>query len=184
MSASDLTDDLLMIRLQEDDEAAFDALFQRYQGDVHNFLQKRLVGALSGYVDDVAQRVWVEFYRRREQFTPGTHVRRLLYKIAEARRTDLLRWASKAKRDYRRNVPLGDVPDEAANPAHQENQVYAHELLASLPPKEAEALLLARLEGHSAQSAADKLGLTLDTVQWRVREALRRLRGDPGPETT
>ena len=43
-----------------------------------------------------------------------------------------------------------------------------------------EALRLVRLEGHSAQSAADKLGLTLDTVQWRVRQALHHVRSDAG----
>jgi len=179
---TDESDDILMIRYQKGgDDAAFEALLNRYRNEIHDFLRLHLEGPLSACVDDVLQQVFLAFYLRREEFTPGTHVRALLYKMAEIECRYVIRQAGRAKRDYRRNVPLRDgMCDKTVNPAIEENRIYVNELLARLPPKEAEALRLVRLEGHSAQSAADKLGLTLDTVQWRVRQALHHLRSDAG----
>jgi len=184
----DETDDILMMRYRETgDEAAFEALVNRYRNEIHDFLRLHLEGPLSGCVDDALQQVFVDFFRRCPQFTPRTQVRALLYKMAEIECRYVVRQAGRAKRDYPRNVPLRDgMCDKTANPTTEENRIYVNELLAKLPPKEAEGLRLVRLEGHSCQSAADKLGLTLDTVQWRLRQALNHLRGDPGsgPATT
>jgi RNA polymerase sigma-70 factor (ECF subfamily) len=184
----DETDDILMTRYRETgDEAAFETLLNRYRNEIHDFLRLHLEGPLSASVDDALQQVFLDFFRRSQQFTPRTQVRALLYKMAEIECRYVMRQAGRAKRDYRRNVPLNDgMCDRTANPATEENRIYVNELLARLPPKEAEALRLVRLEGHTAQSAADMLGLTLDTVQWRIRQALNRLRGDPdlGPATT
>jgi RNA polymerase sigma factor (sigma-70 family) len=184
MSESDhLTDDLLLIRFQEGDEIAFETLYERHEDEIQSYARLHLLGSLAAQADDLCQQVWLEFCKDRQRFTPGTQVRALLYVIAQRRCRNIIRDAQGPRRDIRRNVPLDDsVSDETANPAVLEDRIDLRERLAKLPPNEAEALRLVRLEGHTAQSAADKLGITLDKMQWRIRQALRRLRGDLGPE--
>jgi RNA polymerase sigma-70 factor (ECF subfamily) len=184
MSESDhITDDLLLTRFQDGDESAFDTLYDRHHDEIESYARSHLLGPLAAQAEELCQQVWLEFCKDRQRFTPGTQVRALLYVIAQRRCRNIIRAARGPKRDIRRNVPLYEsVRDEATDPAVLEDRIDLHEHLAKLPPKEAEALRLVRLEGHTAQSAADKLGITLDKVQWRIRQALRRLRGDLGPE--
>jgi len=49
------------------------------------------------------------------------------------------------------------------------------EYLSQLTPAEAEIIRLMDLEGHTAQSAADTLHVTLTTTQWRYKKAHKRL---------
>ncbi len=185
MSAPELNDDLLLIRFQKGNKDAFETLYERYQDEIQRYARLHLLGPLAAQADDLCQQVWLEFCKDRQRFLPGSQVRALLYVIAQRRCRNIIRDAQGPRRDIRRNVPLDDgVCDETANPAVLDNRIDLRERLAKLPPKEAEALRLVRLEGHTAQSAADKLGITLDQVQWRIRQALRRLRGKLGPEAT
>ncbi len=184
MSDSDhLTDDLLLIRFQEGDASAFETLYDRHRDEIQSYAQLHLLGPLAAQAEELCQQVWLEFCKDRKRFAPGTQVRALLYVIAQRRCRNIIRAARGPRRDIRRNVPLDDsVCDKRASPAVLEDRIELDERLAKLPPHEAEALRLVRIEGHTAQSAADKLGITLDKMQWRIRQALRRLRGDLGPE--
>jgi DNA-directed RNA polymerase specialized sigma24 family protein len=58
-------------------------------------------------------------------------------------------------------------------------QSKAREFVAALPPNYQRVIILIYFEGHTAQQAADIIGVPKTTVDWRVREALRLMRADP-----
>ena len=50
------------------------------------------------------------------------------------------------------------------------------ELLDTLTPKQAEAIRLVRIEGHTAESAAELLDLPPTTIRKRIKDGIDRLR--------
>jgi RNA polymerase sigma factor (sigma-70 family) len=168
---------------QANDEDAFKTLYDRFSPELRVFIARHVEGRLAANVDDILQQVFLELHARRQRYPHGTRVRPLLYKIAERQCNMHLRQAEARKRDYRLTCYLEgnqDTSDPAADPARHELRMLVAELLDTLPSEEAEVLRLVKLEGHSVPSAAAKLGWTVTKAEWRLREAIRRLK-EPCP---
>ena len=188
--AAEADDELLARYQQDDDEAAFAVIHDRHRDGLLAYARQRLDNALSADAEDIVQRTFLQFHVNRKRYAPKTGVLALLYKMVGDNCTEHLRSVGAQKRDYTRKRRLYDpnnkdddgrdqdnvVPDPKADPAERERKSLVDELLATLTPKQAEAIRLVRIDGHTAESAAELLDLPPTTIRKRIKDGIDRLR--------
>lgn len=177
----------LMLRVRDDDQAAFGELVERYQ--------RRLVAVmhhLVGHADeaeDLAQEVFLRVYRTRKKYTPKAKFATWLFTIAN-------NLALNALRDRKRkpSVPL-QVPDPALSgpwptehladrrdppPAHQMQQTELTDVIRKaiedLNDRQRMAVVLNKFEDMNYVEIAEVMGLTTKAVKSLLSRARARLR--------
>jgi len=170
------TDEALMLRYQDGELSAFDALYARYQGPLYRFLLRGCNAPEPAA--EMFQDVWANVVRARRQYVPQAPFRAWLFRIAHNRLVD----------SYRRSLPdtatLDDVPAPEA-PAHEQPEARqlagwrAERLLnaiTALPDEQRRAFLLKEEGGLSLEDIAQATGVGRETVKSRLRYALAKLR--------
>ncbi|MAT54120.1 MAG: RNA polymerase sigma-70 factor [Saprospirales bacterium] len=170
--------DDLAKRLQADDQTVLKELFEAHYAHVCATIQ-RFTAARSA-TEDLAQQVFIRFWQKRHQITinssPGAYLQRMA--INEA-----LAWLRTKKNQQPDPLPA-HLPDDdrhlAPDPAEQLLQQELHEqilqAIQSLPPRCQEVFVLSRYEQLSYQEIADKLNISIKTVENQMGKALRLMR--------
>lgn len=170
--------DDLTKRLQADDQTALKELFEAHYSHVcaaiHRYTAARSVA------EDLAQQVFIRFWQKRHQITinssPGAYLQRMA--INEA-----LAWLRSKKNQQPDPLPT-HLPDDqqqlVPDPGEQLMQQELHEqilaAIGSLPPRCQEVFVLSRYEQLSYQEIADKLDISIKTVENQMGKALRLMR--------
>ncbi|MGW1061547.1 RNA polymerase sigma factor [Micromonospora rubida] len=166
------------------DEDAFRFLYRSLQPGLLRYLTT-LVGAEA---EDVASETWLQISRDLPTFTGG-EFRAWTVTIARNRAMDHLR---RQRRRPSTPVPVQTLSDLAgdADTAERAGETLGTEaalaLIATLPPREAEAVLLRAVVGLDAETAGRVLGRRAGAVRTAAHRGLRRLaalvqRHDPPP---
>jgi RNA polymerase sigma-70 factor, ECF subfamily len=170
--ADRLYEQVLVLRCQTGDEAAFAELISRYHHRLHYFVRKLLAGAES--TEDVLQDVWLDVFRGLPQLTEPGAFAAWLYRVARDRAFRLLR-----RRHQFRPAPL--PPEELAEPEKEtdfspEDAGHIHVALDELSPEHREVLVLRFLEEMAYEDIARVTGCPVGTVRSRLHHAKRALR--------
>jgi RNA polymerase sigma-70 factor (ECF subfamily) len=135
--------------------------------------------------EDVAQEVFVRFWRSPDRFDPRRgEVGPYLRLMARSRALDLLRHeqADGRARDRLKAVSGRDeAPDHERPPEvaeHGEQRGVLRAALRKLPVEQREALVLAYWGGLSAREVAAAAGVPFGTARSRMRLGLEKLRAD------
>lgn len=178
----ELSDEQLVLRVQQQDVVAFTLLFDRYGPTVYS-LAGHMLGA-STQADDVVQEVFLRLWQAAAQFDPARgSFRSWLLAIARHAVIDELK---RTQREHRLDAVLAleelfltmpdgapPVDEQAWNHAREEEMARA---LGELPAEQRRAILLAYFGGLSQSDIAEQTGWPLGTVKKRVRLALQKLR--------
>ena len=153
------------------DEAAFEALFLAHYDAVYRLLA-HIVGSPQE-AEDLAQEAFLRLYRQRFPAGREHHVRGWLLRVAtnlayNALRGDRRR-AQRQNAAARQETASPGAADPAEAVARQEEQARVRQVLASLPDRQAELLLLR----HAGLSYAE-LAATLDVAPGSVGTLLAR----------
>ncbi|MGN9813500.1 RNA polymerase sigma factor [Micromonospora sp. BQ11] len=162
-----------VVQAQAGDEDAFRFLYRSLQPGLLRYLTA-LVGADA---EDVASEAWLQISRDLPTFTGG-EFRAWTVTIARNRAMDHLR---RQRRRPSLPVPVqalselaGDT-DTAERAGETIGTEAALALIATLPPREAEAVLLRAVIGLDAESAGRVLGRRPGAVRTAAHRGLRRL---------
>jgi RNA polymerase sigma-70 factor (ECF subfamily) len=171
------SDEMLMVRLMEGEEDAFDPLFARYGGRLRSFIF-RFVGDRE-VAEDLTQEVFLKVYRNPRAFDPRGRFVTWIFAVARNACIDHLRLKklpvvsiSGADEDELRIDPASPAtfaPEEAA--LHQELQGKVQEVLAQLSTKLREVFVLCAMQGMSYEDAASIIGCPVKTVSSRLSRA-------------
>lgn len=165
---SQLSDEDLMGRFQEEDESAFVELYDRYNRRIYAYCVKMLKDRV--LAEDLFQEVFIRVSRKRKHFQGGNFSGWL---FAIARNLCL-----NAIRDNVRHTSLDDIESMMAAP-EQELYNETGEILRSaieqLPADMKEALVLRVYSGFSYKEIADITEAKLATVKVRIHRAKLRL---------
>jgi RNA polymerase sigma-70 factor, ECF subfamily len=176
------TDEQLMARLQDRDEAALTFLYRR-----HVALFRTVVGRVVNNthdVDDVVEDVFLEVWNRATSYDPSKG-KPLGWMITLARRRAIDR--------VRRHQAYGRAEERMRLAAEQEPEAGWHEggrdqananeraeiferLLKTLPEAQRHAVLLAFYSGLSQREIAAHLKVPLGTIKTRLQLGVRKLR--------
>jgi RNA polymerase sigma factor (sigma-70 family) len=168
----------LLARYQQyDDEEALATIHSRHVKDLQDYARREL-GVGSGHdAEEIVQQTFLHFHRCRKRYPSQTCVRALLFKMVHDACADHLEHVEAQKRDRRlRHRLRASQADPKADFAKQESKMLVDELLDTLTPEQAKAVRLVRIEGHTAESAAELLGQSKRTVRRRIKEAFVSLR--------
>ena len=146
---------------------AFEVLVRRHQASLIRFLE-RFLGSRSD-AEDVAQETFLAALRRPEAYQGRASVRSWLFAIAKNSAREFLRAAGRRRRrEWARSVR-----DRSAHP--DPSETWVRELLAAMPDKLREALLVCDLHGFTYEEAAEILKCPVKTVSTRLFRARERM---------
>lgn len=161
------------------DEIALAEIYRRHGGAVFGLARRVLNNQTEA--EDVTQEIFLRLWNQPERFDSarGT-LRSFLLTQAHARAVDVIRSLSSSRRrevnDAARTANAGyDVHREAWDVVLSEEVVRA---LRELPLEERRAIELAYFEGHTYVEVAQILNEPEGTVKGRIRNGMRRMRGD------
>lgn len=177
-----LEDEALVGRVVAREEAALEALYDRYGRRVYSLALTMLHD--TGAAEEVAQEVFLSVWRRAASFSKERgRLATWILSIAHHRAVDALRSRRRRTRQdepmderMERSVAdtLGESPDNAA--VLQEEGYYVRQALQELPPEQQRVLVLAYYHGLTQGEIARKLGHPLGTVKTRMRLGIHKLR--------
>lgn len=160
---------------REGDEGAFRTVYRA----VHPGLLRYIRGLVGEHAEDVASEAWLQIARGLSGFDgDGDAFRGWTAKIARNRALDHIRYE---RRRPSWPVPvelLSDQADSTDTSVHALGAVASERALAlinSLPPDQAEAVLLRVVMGLDAKTAAQVLGKRAGAVRTACYRGLRRL---------
>lgn len=184
MEYTGIPDDELMRRIETQDLAAFEALYDRY-GDLVYSVSLRVVGD-PHVAQDVAQEVFLRVWRRPGQFdlARGKFVTWLL-SVTRNRSIDerrgqgrrLRREALPTTTEEEEVLPSGNERDDpAVATVLADERAAVRKALEVLPPEQKLVIQLAYFGGLTQSEIAEKLGQPLGTVKTRIRLGMQKMR--------
>ena len=174
--AGTAVDHELILRMQQDDLAAFEAFFERHRTLIH-----RTAYGLTGdrqVAEEILQDTFLRAYRHRNTLRTDVSPVPWLHRVA------LNLCYSRLGRRKLAVEPIGEathqVRDAGPGPADQaereELRTTIRNGIAALPAKHQSVIVLYYLHGMSLQETAQALGIALGTVKSRLHYALAGLR--------
>ncbi len=165
----------LLLKVRDDqDRAAFAALFRHFAPRVKAFLMKS--GAGAALSEECAQDVMATLWQKAHLFDPArASVATWVYTIARNRRIDALRKSRRAEPEELDWGPEPE-PDMAEVLVAQEETDRLGRALASLPGPQRTLIERAFYGDLSHSEIAAETGLPLGTIKSRIRLALEKLR--------
>ena len=171
MTSMDRESELQLVgRLRTGDPAAFDAVYEAFNGRLYNFLAR-----LSNHrdvADDLLEETWLRLVKHAGRLRPDTRLGPWLFTVARHLHASYCR--SRLLEDSHAAGLMGLWPQGQPGPSPFE-AVEARETerrlataLASLPLAYREALLLVVIEGLRHSEAAEICGVTADAMRQRV----------------
>jgi RNA polymerase sigma-70 factor (ECF subfamily) len=170
--ASSLSDEQLMIRYQDSDEAAFEEIYARYGKKIYGFLMRRL-----GQPDDCAelfQETFLRLHRGRSSYNPEMPFKTWLYTIANNLVRDTLRIKMRSK-SVRATEAIENRIERAIPDGNYKLQSFK-EAFASLTDDQREAIVLSRFEGLKYEEISRVTGRSTEAVNQLIQRALRHVR--------
>lgn len=171
------TDEDLLQQCQQGNQLAFKQLVIRYEQQVRS----TVAGMLSdtAEAEDVAQQVFIRFYRALFDFRGdaqlGTYLTRIAINLSLneiKRRQRKKRWLT----FFQKGDKTRQIEDVSANPAQQDTKELVYKALQELEPHFRSVIVLRLLEGYSVKEVAEMLELPQGTVASRLSRAQRKLK--------
>jgi len=164
--------EVLVLRCQTGDAAAFEELFERFQPRLRYFLRR--LDQTRTDTDDLLQDIWLIVLRKIMKLRDPTAFPIWLYKIARNRvyrKSQQKRWVTPMPQE---ELPSPIEDNELSFGANLANKV--HKALTRIQPYHREVLTLYFLEQMSYESIAEVVGCSLGTVKSRMHYAKQSLR--------
>jgi RNA polymerase sigma-70 factor (ECF subfamily) len=179
-------DEMLIARLREGEERAYETLVSRFQQPVFNLVCRLLNDPGDGI--DVTQEVFLKVFRSVGNFRGQSSLKTWIYRIAVNEAYNHRRWFSRHRRqeveletDDEKGCYQDTLADQGISPFDQlldhETRVLIEEALLHLNPKFRTAVVLRDIEELSYEEIAEVLRVSLGTVKSRIvrgRESLRQ----------
>lgn len=157
-----VTDEQLMLEVQQGSKPAFAELFERYRDAVYRFFRRRLLDPARA--EELAQETFLAVLRGLARYEPRAPVRAYLYGIAFNQLN-----AERRKRARANNFDQASTAPQASGDLDQ--TLAVREALGKLDAEAREVLLLREYEQLSYAEIAELLSLPLNTVRSRLFRA-------------
>jgi RNA polymerase sigma-70 factor (ECF subfamily) len=174
---TNLTDTELFLLLKQDDGNAFDEMYERYFILLLNAAFKRLQSKEDAL--EIVQDLFVQLYFKRKQIDHTHNLGGYLHvmlrnKIIDRFREQLVR--KKHLYQLQQMKPEADpvVPDAIMDVKMLEQKIFT--VIEQLPDKCREVFLLSRFDNLSHQAIAQKLNISVSTVEKHIVKALKIVR--------
>ena len=174
----DLSEDNgLYIKLREGNEHAFKTLFEKYYSALCHFACQLLKDNV--LAEESVQELFVRLWEKRELLNIETSVKHYLFQSVRNQCLNLIQH-QKIRKQY-----AGRMIESANRELDTEQYFMEVDLIkrieksiGSLPPKRKEIFILSREQGLKYKEIAEKLNISIKTVEAQMGMALKYLRDD------
>jgi RNA polymerase sigma-70 factor (ECF subfamily) len=175
-------EDVWVSRAKAGDQAAFEAIVQRYERQIYNFIYRMMGDPDDAY--DLTQDCFVRAYRSLGNTNAELNISAWLHRIASnacldvLRRRKRIRWLPWDNTKYEHLLEDGGVDDPERNVVAVETTTAVQATLNKMTPRNRAALVLREYEGLSCEEIGDILGMSRSAVKsvlFRGREEFRKL---------
>lgn len=169
-------DQALYVKIKEGDEQAFKALFQTYYASMCHFASQYLKD--KDTAEETVQELFVRLWEKRSTLSIETSVNHYLFRSVRNQCLNQLQH-QKIKQQYASRVM--ESPQEVDwQPLYLEVDLMERieKSIASMPPKRQEIFRLSREQGLKYKEIADKLDISVKTVEAQMGLALKHLRDE------
>lgn len=167
--------DALMHRLKANDKSVLKLLFDRHYESVCQSIFRLLKDR--SQVKDLAQNVFIRFWEKRQQLNVKTSFGAYFHRMAVNEALMYLRKNKNWKiEEIDLNIHTKITPDVEENYLQSELEDKITEAIHSLPPKCQLVFQLSRYEELTYKEIAEKLDISVKTVENQMGKALRVLR--------
>lgn len=179
-TADDMRRSALMAAAQAGDKIAYETLLRDCVPLIRVIARRQ--GVSAGQVDDVVQEVLLTIHRARQTYDPSRSFIAWLRVIAERRAIDLLRQSGRrGSRELHAPIAFENYADETADPAgglqRADDAGRVSQALASLPPRQREAVQHLVLNEQSLAEASASTRRSKGSLKVNLHRALKALRG-------
>jgi RNA polymerase sigma factor (sigma-70 family) len=179
-TADDMRRSALMAAAQDGDRAAYETLLRESVPLIRAIARRQ--GVSADQVDDVVQEVLLTIHRARQTYDPSRSFNAWLRVIAERRAIDLLRQTGRrGVREVHAPIAFENYADDSADPArglqHDDDAGRVSQALASLPPRQREAVQSLVLNEQSLAEASAATRRSKGSLKVNLHRALKALRG-------
>lgn len=168
-----LSDTELQKRLQRQDQLAFEVLFDRYWKRLYSFAFK--IYKEDAICEDIVQEIFISLWEKSATTSidnlEGYLLRAVKYKIANHIRD--LKFDS-GHLEILQNIPHPSRTDKHL--VYQEFEAGIFNEIKKLPPRSQQVLIMSRLENYTNIEIAQKLGLSVRTVEKHISDGLKLLK--------
>jgi RNA polymerase sigma-70 factor (ECF subfamily) len=178
---TEVSDEVLMNRVQQRDETALTLLHRRHQALLRTVISRIIHNDHD--VDEVLQECLLEVWQRADNYSAEKgHAIGWLVTLARRRTIDRLRRKMAYGRAQDRfriaSATASEAVDSGADEeAAQSDRAHAvAELIAHLPPAQQDVIRLTFYRGLSQREIAARTGIPLGTIKTRIELAIRKLR--------
>ena len=162
--------------LKKDDFIAFDTLFHKYSASLYAFALS--ITRDSFAAEEVTQLVFLKVWEKREQIKEHLSFKSFLFSVAYH---ETISWLRKEKSEKMRIGEFVRISGFQTSETEQTVEFrniegLANELIQEMPEKRKEIFILSREQGFSNKEIAEKLGISIKTVENQMTSALKYLR--------
>ncbi|MBD3728268.1 MAG: sigma-70 family RNA polymerase sigma factor [Sphingomonadales bacterium] len=168
MIADEQTLSRLMAASQRGDKRAYSVLLDEAGKWLTRYYRRRIA---PDQLDDLVQDVLVSLHRKRASYDPTRPFLPWLAAIAR------YRWVDHLRRAYRNQEQAIDT-EEPSEPGDQDAvlaRISLERLMENLPPAQADAIELVKIEGCSIREASERSGQSESLVKVNIHRGLKKL---------
>jgi len=171
-----LKSDTLLTKLRKGNEKAFDQVFENYSDAIYNFLRKNCLS--SEDAEDLLQEIFLKLWLYRENIQPDSSLSSYLFTIARNTLLNYIRDRAK-KRLFEFLINEAELKDSFKE--NEDNDMSCiireiDEIAQGMPPKRKEVYELRWIEGLSRKEIAEKMEISIVTVDIHLRKAIDYLK--------
>ena len=165
----------LFEKIKKGDEKAFETLFHKYYGHLCLYATKIIKDDPAA--EEIVQDFFVKIWEKREHLNIETSTKNYLFRSVKNLCINYIQH-NKTKIRYAQKVISETENNYADNDSYPEIELsqIIEESINSLPEKRKEIFRLSRQEGLKYHEIADKLNISIKTVETQITLALKTLR--------
>lgn len=169
--ARDLADEQLMVLYQSGEVAAFEALYQRYEGRVYAFIRRRCASDTDA--GDLVQQVFMKLHQSRDTYNPEYAFTQWLFTICRSSISDHYRTQKKGIFEELDTEVL--EPSNAIKGLEARNH-YKALIRTELNETAQEVVALRLFDEQSFAQISARLNLSQDNVRQIISRSFKRLK--------
>jgi RNA polymerase sigma-70 factor (ECF subfamily) len=175
VTSSAVEDRELLARLRGGEASAFDAIFRANYALLVRVAESMLRDRATA--EEIAQDVMLELWRRRESLDVTESVRGYLLQATRNRSLNAIRHRAIERRSEPQLVDgVARLPSTDAAVREREVEVAIQGAIADLPDRCRQVFELSRVQGLKYLEIAERMGISVKTVEVQMGKALRILR--------
>lgn len=169
-------------RLKGDDYASFDMLFKKYVQSIYAFVLSITKNA--SFTEEITQSVFVKVWEKRTQIEEHYSFKAFLFRVTYHETISFLR---KERATKKREGTYSMIRPSLSNETEYQVELWSiesaiNEIVDNFPAKRKQIFKMSREQGLTNKEIADRLDISVRTVENQMNSALKVLRKKLGPD--